>query len=854
MKKKLFALSLVLAVLMGLLPFPAGATVLASGQCGAAGYEVTWTLENTGEQSGLMTISGIGAMTDYAKITDVPWYAYVKQVESVVIGEGVTAVGKNAFQGCTNLKSATLSASLTSIGDAAFYQCGALETLTLPDGLTSIGKNAFGLCAFATIEIPKNVAEIGEGAFYKCAKLTAITVQEGNVKYSADAGVLFDYDKTTLICYPLSKSETEYTVPNTVKEVAPYAFYAASVESVTFQTVRNGGLEKIGERAFANDIVLKELVLPVSLTTVGDYAFYECTGLSDDVGNEIAGAQVAYSGSRQQWSNLTIGDGNSRMTNAKVIFTDMQQDNVLAKGECGASGNNAFWSVQKVKVRDDEGREQEETELLISGTGAMTDYSNATDVPWASYKDSDEDEPVDYRSQIQKLRVEEGITTLGDYTCNHCVELVSASLPQTLESIGDRAFSGCAKLADINPSLNPEEASVSLSETSLQSIGDYAFNSTALASVTFPETLLTIGDCAFLNCVSLTEIAIPFAVTEIGDWAFQKCAKLETFTMNPPETEEGTEEESHYMSLGAYALADCVALKTLSFTDNLTVIGDYALMNCTALESVDLPVSVTGIGNCVFRSCTHLEAVNVLAVVNKDGETKTVYEVDEDAEVLQENEAYCTKNAMLMNKDQTYILYYPANRASPACRIPEGVTNIASFAFETAYSLNTVSYEGSWSQWQEVNIGEHNDALLNIVKPRMDVLENPEENPGEDPTDSTQSFYCEKADLTGGDTTQVRFFTMQETEKQTETGTETERTIKADIHCGKEVEGAVAFCAMYDKNGRFLSMESLELVPGQDNPLSLKLVDAAVTVRLFVVDGHNLPQCKCEVYPPATES
>ena len=237
-------------------------------------------------------------------------------------------------------------------------------------------------------------------------------------------------------------------------------------------------------------------------------------------------------------------------------------------------------------------------------------------------------------------------------------------------------------------------------------------------------------------------------------------------------------------------------------------------------------------------------AVNVQTVVSEGGETKTVYEVGEDAEVLQENEAYCTKNAMLMNKDQTYILYYPAGRMSPGCKIPEGVTNIASFAFETANALNTVSYEGNWSQWKEIN----------IVKPRMDVLNNPEENPDADPTDTNQPFYCMKADPNGTDATKVVDMKMQETEKQTETGTETERTIQADIHCGKEVEGAVAFCAMYDKNGRFLSMESQDMVPGQDNTLSLKLLNAAVTVRLFVVDSHNLPQCKCAVYPPATES
>lgn len=844
MKKKLFALSLALAVLMGLLPYPAeAATVLASGDCGTDGNEVIWTLKRKttdSEQDGLMTISGIGAMRNYDKLDDVPWHDYLQNIEAVVIENGVTSIGKNAFQECTNLKSVTLPDSLTVIGDAAFFHCNALTELTIPGSVTSIGKNAFGLCALTKVEIPKNVTTIGESVFYKCAALEEITVNEENTAYSAQDGVLFNHDKTTLICYPAKKSATEYTAPETVTEVGSYAFFSASVlTSVTFPQVKNGGLKTIGENAFAYSAVEK-LSLPTSLTTIGDWAFYECAGLSDEDGKPTANAEVNYKGTRQQWSKVATGEGNYRLTNSNIVYDDTKPDNVLASGECGALGNNALWSVRTVKSKDEDNKEIEETELLISGEGAMRDYRSAADVPWASYKPDADAEAVDYRPQIQKVRVEEGITNFSNYACYDCPILTTAILPTTLKSIGSRAFADCAELTNIKVKLNSEEDAPGLSETALESIGSYAFNGCSkLVSITFPETLETIGGRAFLNCVALTEITIPSAVTEIGDWAFRKCEALTTFTMEPLKEDE----TPHYMSLGAYALADCKALETLSFTENLTVIGDYALRDCAKLTTVGIPVSVTGIGNCVFMSCPSLEAVNVLTVVKENGVVKTVQdaydevkknEAEKKYEVVRENEAYCTMNFMLMNKDQTYILCYPGGRNTKFCLIPEGVTNIASYAFQTASGLEQIAYAGNWSQWHEVVIGEQgNEPLLKKLEDRAE---------GADPTDDSQPFYCMQPDPTGGDSTRVDFFTVEQKDEGGQ--------VEATVHCGKDVEGAWALCAMYDKNGRFLSMETQEMAPGEDTDLSFALVDRAETVYLFVIDGKNVPQCKREVWPP----
>ncbi|MBQ9492870.1 MAG: leucine-rich repeat protein [Oscillibacter sp.] len=771
MKKKLFVPLLILAALIGLLTAPAtAATVLASGECGAQGNAVTWTLD----RDGLLTVSGTGAMYDYSNAEDVPWYAYREQVKSVSIQSGVTTVGKNAFQSCANLTAVTFPAKgLISIGDVAFYQCDTLATVTIPEGVTDIGENAFGFCALSTFAIPASVTNIGESAFYQCAALTAITVNENNTSYSAVDGILFNHDKSVLIWYPAKKSLTEYNVPETVKRIGSYAFHNSSLlKKVTIPSVANGGLVEIGPYAFAYG-ALSEITIPVSMTTVGDYAFRGCAGLSDDSGKAVG--TVNYTGSRQQWSALIMGTGNYRLTNSNIVFGDMKQDNVIASGECGAVGNNASWSLSK------------EGEFLISGKGVMKDYQSASAVPWSAYGT----DATDLRPQILTVTVSNGISNVGDYAFYDCEKLKEVKLPESVTSIGSRTFSNCAALTDIN-----------LSETLITSIGNYAFNGcAALAGVTFPETLLTIGGRAFLNCSGLTEITLPSAVTSVGEWAFRGCTKLASFTMAPL----AKEESAHYTSIDAYALADCAALQNVSFTENLTVLGDYALTKCEKLAAVTLPASVSGVGNCAFSSCPALAAVNV----------------DEN------NQTYCALNSMLMNKDQTYILYYPGGRNSAACAIPDSVTSIASFAFQGATALKDIYYAGSQTQWnQDVlpNIGQQgNDPLLSIMNDK-------------------EHFHCEGTDTS--DPANVTSITSVQEEK-TETGT----NILVSVHCGANVLGATALCAMYDKDGCFLTVDSRELAtPGTDYDLTFSVVEDTAELRLFVLDGENLPRCSRTPY------
>ena len=167
-------LVLLLALVLGVSAYGAEPAVVASGTCGANGDNITWTLDD----AGTLTISGTGEMKNYGfGSSAAPWKSYETMLKSVVIGEGVTNIGDNAFIRCSGLASVTIGNSVTSIGEYAFYDCRALTNVTIPDSATSNGESAFGDCrSLTSVTIPDGVAEIRKGTFYWCIGLTSVTI------------------------------------------------------------------------------------------------------------------------------------------------------------------------------------------------------------------------------------------------------------------------------------------------------------------------------------------------------------------------------------------------------------------------------------------------------------------------------------------------------------------------------------------------------------------------------------------------------------------------------------------------------------------------------------------------------
>ena len=384
MKKRL--LSFVLAVLMisSLLPATAlAADIVDSGTCGV---EVTWTLDS----EGVLTISGSGYMYDNGS-SGAPWYGYRSLVKSAVIAEGVTSIGEYAFYDCRSLTSVTIPDSVTSIGKYAFYKCKSLTSVTIPDSVTSIGKYAFYKCkSLTSVTIPDSVTRIGSYAFRDCASLTGIWVAEGNSHYSSDVfGVLFNKDKTTLVQCP--GAFAAYAIPNSVTSIGEYAFYdCTSLASVTIPD----SVMSIGGLAFNGCSSLTSVTIPNGVTSIGALAFGGCTSLT----------------------SVTIPDS-----------------------------------------------------VTIIGYGAFGSCESLTSVT-----------------------IPNGVMSIGEEAFSWCTSLTSVTIPNSVTSIGERAFYYC----------------------------------TSLTSVTIPNSVTLIDNGAFYECTSLTSVTIPDSVTIIGWGAFSDCDNL----------------------------------------------------------------------------------------------------------------------------------------------------------------------------------------------------------------------------------------------------------------------------------------------------------------------------------------
>ena len=240
MKRKITILTI--AFLSSMLMY-ANAFAAATGRCGDS---ITWTLDDSGN----LTLSGSGEMWNNG-YDDSPFKDY--EIRKATVKYGITSIGDGAFCGCTGLTELTLPNSVTSIGDCAFYGCSGLTELILPNSVRSIG----------------------DIAFTYCSGLEKITVESGNSCYDSrdNCNSIIDTEFNTLIVGCKNS-----VIPNSVTSIGYYAFYGCS--GLTELTLPNG-VRSIGDYAFSGCSGLTELTLPNSVTSIGNAAFVDCTGLTE---------------------------------------------------------------------------------------------------------------------------------------------------------------------------------------------------------------------------------------------------------------------------------------------------------------------------------------------------------------------------------------------------------------------------------------------------------------------------------------------------------------------------------------------------------------------------------------------
>ncbi len=501
---------------------------------------------------------------------------------------------------------------VTQIGYEAFYSCNSLTSITIPDSIRSIGWRNF----------------------VACGSLTSIDVDSENIYYTSVDGVLFSKDKTELIRYPADKTKTSYVIPDSVTSIASSAF--ESCIRLTSVTIPDS-IETIGEWAFGdcknldavhitdisswcnivfsgvtsnplyyarnlylNNELVTEIIIPESVKTINQYAFYNCVSLT----------------------SITIPDSVTSIGYSAFYYCTSLASATIGNGVTSIN-EYAFYCCTS----------------LVS----VTIGNAVTTIDSEAFRNC---------TSLKFLAISNSVTTIGEYAFTNCTSLELITIPDSVISIGAGAFANCTSLASAEigngvakiRDYTFEDCTNLISVTIPDSVIriDYRafYNCTSLTSITIPDSVTSIGDGAFYDCTSLTSITIPASVTSIGSYAFEYCTSLTSITIpdsaisicdsafydtgyyndesnwlddvlyiNKHFIEAKTTLSGKYKikegvkTIAGGAFSGCTNLTSVIISDGVKVIGNYAFSSCTNLTSIVVPNSVIDINGFAFKDC-----------------------------------------------------------------------------------------------------------------------------------------------------------------------------------------------------------------------------------------------------------
>jgi hypothetical protein len=502
-----------------------------------------------------------------------------------------------------------------------------------------------------------------------------------------------------LVCYltaPLSAQTTgtsgnfTYSDDGTSITITGYPTNAVGDVAVP-STINDKPVTGIGGFAFYGCVGLTSVSIPSSVTTIGNGAFSSCTGL---VSLSVDAANPNYSSS----------DG--------VLFNKLQTTLIV----CPVTKSGVYSIPSSVNT---------------IGYDAFSDCTMLTGVSIPSSVTTVGEIAFNRCTGLTSVTIPPSVTTIGYYAFSGCTGLTDVSIPSSVTAIGLMAFSGCTGLVTFSvDAANPNYSSLdgvlfnklqaslikypagksgaytipssvttiedgafsgcarltSISiPSSVTTIGVQAFSDcTGLASVSIPSSITTISERAFSGCIALTSVSIPSSVTSIGGSAFSYCTGLTSVAI-----------PSSVSTIGSQVFFGCDGLTSVSIPSGVTTIGDYAFAYCTGLTSVAIPSSVTTIESYAFSDCTSLTSVSIPSGVTSIGSSAfsgctALVSFSVDAA----NPNYSSLDGVLFNKLHTSLIQCPAGKSGDYT-IPASVTSIGSYAFYGCTTLTGVSTPSS---------------------------------------------------------------------------------------------------------------------------------------------------------------
>lgn len=618
----------------------------------------------------------------------------INELASVTFESGsrVVSLGKQAFSYCAKMTVFNIPASLQSIGDSAFSYCSGLEEVIFPkDGAElTFGKTVFSNCtSLQEVYISASVVEMSFNVFNGCSALEGVYVADENEYFKDIDGVLYDENETTILFYPMGRTDAEYTaMPATVTKIGSMAFAGnthletvkiaphitfigeaafkdcTSLKTLTFTPAAEGAEEvalTIGASAFENCTGLTEVALPDRLTVIAEKLFY----MSKNITSLTLGGKVTEIGTRA----FAGKDGNNMMS----------FETITVPGSVKEIGSYAFSynGATTITVQD--------------GVGKISDH--------AFY----------YCNKATTVSFGEGVSEVGNWAFAYCSALTQVSLPATVEKIGFRAFQSCTAMTSISiadpeevataedtentekteNTENPETAAVPLylgidttKEVPEFDTGYIFYSCSKLATVNLPKRTAIIGDKAFYSITSIKTVTIPEgnALQWIGPQAFYGCTAMAGTFYIPKTVTNYTFEGKEMAGIGKQAFQNCKALTNVIFEEGGTAplsIGAQAFA-AAKLSSITLPARLTAtatleaVPSNTFSGCTSLKSINVEDMADFE-------------------EAFKSHDGVLYADGGTTTYLCPEGKTG-ALEIPAFVTKIAAGSFMNCASLTALTF------------------------------------------------------------------------------------------------------------------------------------------------------------------
>lgn len=551
-----------------------------------------------------------------------------KMITSFTYEEGreeKLAIGAQAFSGCTALKTVSLPA-LSSLESKAFYNCTSLTSLLLAEGGTedslTIGEYAFNGDPIETLTIPAYIKTIDKYAFYNCTSLTSLTFAE-NSRLKTISNYAFQ-----------GATITSLVLPDSVTTISNYAFKGCTaLTSVTLPANLSmnltSGTYNYFAQAFSGCSALESLAISEKSE---DYAVYDNALYTKDMTRLIwvpfGITELIVPEGVTTIGSLVAAESNlSSLNSAASKLTSVTLPSTLTEIRTYAF---AMSSLQTINFAEDSDR-------LLTIAARAFHRSDITSVSLPANVFLDGTEIFYLCSSLTQATFADGgnVTEIPADTFASCTKLVSVTLPDTLQTIGEEAFYYCTSLRSITIPRQVSSIgkmafqytsalSVVFEEDSACSTLSYAFYGSGLTSIVLPDHLASTGSYAFSGCTSLTSIDLPEGLATIDINAFYNCSLLRSVTF--PETLTSINSSafagcskltnvvlpSKLATIGNYAFLNCTSIKEIELPDTLTTLGDQAFNGCKALVTVTIPASITSLGAGLFKGCTSLTGVDYL--------------------------------------------------------------------------------------------------------------------------------------------------------------------------------------------------------------------------------------------------